>query len=116
MSDPAVISKNLSDLTDEDISTYIKNKKDFVVNEVKNMSTFIKKLEKLMTQHDMKCRVYSEYRGSLMASVAIPTPATIGLGLATAAFVGIHKAVTFSPDYEIGKSKIWDRVTVTYKK
>lgn len=59
----------------------------------------------------MKCRVYSENRAAV-AGAAVFT----GVGLAGIAAIAAHNLATYDPDYEIGKNKLSNTVSVSCKK
>jgi hypothetical protein len=104
------------DLSSEKLSSLIKSRKSFKVVAVKDIGFMVNKIEGTIEKQDLSCRVYSEFRSAAMAAVAIPTPVTIFGGLAAMAGTAVHNLATFNPDYEIGKNKIKNTLTVIYKK
>ncbi|MBU0721457.1 hypothetical protein KJ877_08945 [bacterium] len=104
------------DLTSEKLSNLVDNRKSFKVVAVKDIGFMVNKIEGAIEKQDLSCRVYSEFRSAAMGAVAIPTPVTIFGGLAAMVGTAAHNLATFNPDYEIGKNKIKNTVTVIYKK
>jgi hypothetical protein len=94
----------------------VKNKKSFKVVAVKDIGYMVNKLEGAIEKQDLSCRVYSEYRSAAMAAVAIPTPVTVAGGLAAMIGTAAHNMATFNPDYEIGKNKVKNTVSVIYQR
>lgn len=104
------------DLTSEELSSLIEAKKSFKIVAVKNIGFVVSNIESAIEKRGLSCRVYSEFRSVAMGAVAIPTPVTVLGGLAAMVGTAAHNLATFSPDYEIGKNKIKNTVTVIYKK
>lgn len=93
-------------------------KKSFVITEVPrlSMTEVVEKLEKLIEECGMRSRVYAKGRSAGMVGVAIPTPATIAVGVSTAAFIAGHTVATFNPDYEIATNRATGTLTISYTK
>jgi len=104
------------DLTSEKLSSLIETKKSFKIVAVKDIGFMVNKIEGAIEKRDLSCRVYSEFRSVAMGAVAIPTPVTVLGGLAAIVGTAAHNLATFNPDYEIGKNKIKNTVTVIYQK
>lgn len=78
----------------------IKERQSFVLTRVQDFGDIVKRLEKIIEENGMTCRIYTKKRTALIV--------TIPLAL-------LHDALTFDPDYEIAKDKINHRVFVEYK-
>ena len=104
------------EMTSEKLNSLIENKKSFKVVAVKDIGFIVNKIEGAIEKRDLTCRVYSEFRSVAMGAVAIPTPVTLLGGLAAMVGTAAHNIATFNPDYEIGKNKIKNTVTVIYQK
>jgi len=117
MSKDIDIAKYISDdITTETLAELIAQKASFQIVAVKNISSVVNKLEGIIEQKGLRCRVYTEYRSASLASMAIPTGVTQLAGFASAIGIAAHNLATLNPDYEIGKNKPAGRVTVIYKK
>lgn len=104
------------DLSSEKLSSLIETRKSFKVVAVNDIGFMVNKIEGAIEKQDLSCRVYSEFRSAAMGAVVIPTPVTIFGGLAAMVGTAAHNLATFNPDYEIGKNKIKNTITVIYKK
>lgn len=79
------------------------------------MPSAVQKVENIIESAGLRCRVYTVGRvaaagGTLFGGV------TGVLGIASAVGMAAHNAATFNPDYEIGKHRIDNKLTVKYKK
>tara|TARA_R110000850_G_scaffold132631_3_gene253715 strand:+ start:327 stop:713 length:387 start_codon:yes stop_codon:yes gene_type:complete len=106
---------SLKDISNEQISLFIKNKDSFVIEDIArlNFNEATKTVEKLIESAGLKCRVYTKGRSALMATAI--TPAAV-VGWASAIGIGAHNVVTWNPDYEIAKNMATGSLSVTYKK
>ncbi|WP_367396307.1 hypothetical protein [Pantoea sp. Ep11b] len=104
------------DLTESALKEFIEKKASFQVIDVDEISLGVNRIEREIERQQMTCRVYTEYRTAAIAGIAVPTGFTQLFGIATAIGVGIHNAVTYNPDYEIGKNKLGSHISVFYKK
>lgn len=104
------------ELADEKLMTLLRQHESFVIEHVprKHFGEVIKTLEKHIESLNMKCRVFAKGRKSLMAG-SFFGPTAIW-GVASAAFMSVHNAATWDPDYEIAKNRVTGTLTVTYKK
>ncbi|MDD9158146.1 hypothetical protein PVK64_18445 [Aliivibrio sp. S4TY2] len=102
-------------LNDEEIITLIKERKSFTLTNVKNFSQTVKRIETKIESQGLKCRVYTACRSTTMAASLASGPASI-FGLASAAVIAMHNVATYSPDYEIAKYPLADKLVINYKK
>ncbi len=106
MSKDIDIAKYISDdITTEKLAELIAQKASFQIVAVKSISSVVNKLEGIIEQKGLRCRVYTEYRSASLASMAIPTGVTQLAGFASAIGIAAHNLATLNPDYEIGKNK-----------
>lgn len=111
------VKKYTSDeLSKQDLSELISQKKSFKVVAVKNISFCVNKIEGAIEKQGLKCRSYTEYRSSTLAGWLIPTGVTQVAAAFSAIGIAAHRLATYDPDYEIAKNKFNNTVTVTYKK
>ncbi len=105
-------------ISDAEISQMIRQRKSFVLEDIPrtNMGEAIESLEKRIESQGLRCRVYTKGRAASMVGAAIPTPATVLGGWASAIAIGVHNVITWNPDYEIAKNLAMGTLTVTYKK
>ena len=108
----------LSEISNDEIKEKVKNKEDFTIKGVEFLKFFeaVNTLEKIIEGEGLRCRVYTTYRASVMGGMALSNPFTATAGLVAAAGIAAHNAVTFNPDYEIGKNLTLGTLEVTYKK
>ena len=102
---------NASELTNELLDFLLTNSASFVVRAVPDLSVVVQRVENRIEELGMKCRVYSEHRAAV-AGAAVFT----GVGLAGIAAIAAHNLATYDPDYEIGKNKLSNTVSVSCKK
>lgn len=102
---------NYSELTGALLDELLKNRISFKLRAVSDLSVAVRRVEMRIEELGMKCRVYTEYRAAA-GGAALFT----GVGLAAAAAIAAHNLVTWDPDYEIGKNKISNTLSVTCKK
>jgi hypothetical protein len=107
-----ILEISASSLTDEKLHTLISEKRSFKVTSVANISEVVAQVEPKIEAAGLKVRVYTEYRTAALAGEALIG----GLGALAAVGIAAHNLATWDPDYEIGKNKLSDSVTVTYKK
>jgi hypothetical protein len=132
---------NVNDITNEEIKKYIQQHDSFKLTDIKYMSETVRTVEKIIEGSSLKCRVVTDMRAGIAGLGIIPsfiTSATAGTGivgmaavssataiLAEAAAVtsvasvvgmGVHRLVTFNPDYEINKDYFGGTLSVVYKK
>ncbi len=104
------------DLGTDVLITLIRNKESFeVVGLSGRMGSAVTTVENKIESNGMKCRIYTFGRiaaagGSFFGGI------TGVIGLASAAGIAVHNLATFSPDYEIAKYPIDNRIVVKYKK
>ena len=103
-------------LDSELLHELISDKKSFRVTDINDMSYVVSRVEKAIESEALSCRVYTEYRSAAIGSAAIPTGVTQAVGLFSAIGIGLHNLVTYNPDYELGKNKISNTLSVIYKK
>jgi len=104
------------ELADDKLMKLLREHESFVIEKVprKHFGEVIKTLERHIESLDMKCRVFSKGRKSLMAGSFFGPTAV--WGVASSAFIGIHNVATWDPDYEIAKNRVTGTLTITYKK
>lgn len=103
---------NASELSNELLDLLLKRTASFIVRAVNDQGLMVQRLEQRIEERGLTCRVYTENRAaSLGVGALVP-----GIGWAAAAAMAVHNIATWSPDYEIGKNKIGNRVTVACKK
>lgn len=94
------------------IDRLIKNKESFVVvglgGELLEASKFV---EKSIENRGLKCRVYTRNRAYAAGAMS-----WTGAGVLSLAAIAAHNLVTFSPDYEVGRAIVDNRLYVTYKR
>jgi hypothetical protein len=131
-----------SDVSNDAIKEYIKQRKSFVLIEVESVSATVKTVEKIIENDGLKCRVFTDFRKSLGGLIALPNVAlaagvleggavatAVGgvsalavasqaavVGAASVVGIGIHNILTWNPDYEIGKNYLTKSLSITYKK
>ena len=104
------------DLDSSTARELIKAHKTFEVTGLSGrMPSAVQKVENIIESEGLRCRVFTVGRiaaagGSLFGGV------TGLLGVASAVGMAAHNAATFNPDYEIGKHRIDNKLTVKYKK
>jgi len=112
-----ILAIDTDDFSDKSmVSSFISAHKSFNVVGVKGMDSVVRKLEAAIEKQGMRSRVYTAYRRTAIAGLAIPTFLTQLIGLGTAIFMAAHNVVTFNPDYEIVINIPMGRVEVVYKK
>ncbi|CAH5168900.1 TPA: hypothetical protein MEC17_000244 [Klebsiella pneumoniae] len=103
----------IKDISKEQMKMLIEKKISFRLSGIRDMSGTVKKVEKMIEDQELKCRVYTEYRAAGMAA-AVWGPA-IAIGAITAAGIALHNVVTWGPDYELGKNYVSDTLSVIYQ-
>ncbi|SAI72940.1 Uncharacterised protein [Bordetella ansorpii] len=109
-----IVKYTADELTDDRLDELILNKKDFEVVAVTDMGKVVTKVEGRIERAGLRCRTYTQYRSSVLATGLLGP--TVFFGLAAGAAIGIHRLITWSPDYEIGKNRVMRTLAVTYKK
>lgn len=104
------------EMTREKLAQLVDARESFEIVGVRDITDMVHLLETAIEKKSLRCRVYTEYRSSVMGGMVIPTGVTQAAGLATLVGVGVHNLATFNPDYEIAKNKVTNSVTVKYKK
>jgi hypothetical protein len=102
------------EMTDELIDELILAKKSFEIVAVTDMGKVVAQVEGRIERTGLTCRTYTQYRSSVVAT-SLWGP-TVFYGLAAGAAIGIHRLITWSPDYELGKNRVMRTLAVTYKK
>lgn len=100
--------------TRDDIEKLIAARKSFKLTAVQDIGVTVKTLESVIESQGLQCRIYTEYRAAGLAA-AVWGP-TLILGAACAAAIAVHNAVTWNPDYEIGKNYKQNTLTVIYQR
>lgn len=100
--------------TRDDIEKLIAARKSFKLTAVQDIGVTVKTLESVIESQGLQCRIYTEYRAAGLAAAAWGP--TIILGAACAAAIAVHNAVTWNPDYEIGKNYKQNTLTVIYQR
>lgn len=94
------------------IDELISGKKSFVIvglgGDLFEASKFA---EKAIETRGLKCRVYTRNR-----SYAAGALSWTGAGLVSLVATAAHNAVTFNPDYEIGRAVVDNKLYIDYKK
>lgn len=108
-------SNVLHHTSDEDLIALIQRKESFTLTKVTNFSQTVKKIERLIEANNLSCRVYTAGRSTTMAASLASGPASI-FGLASATVIAMHNIATYSPDYEIAKYPLADKLVINYKK
>lgn len=103
-------------LSEQALADLVSKRYSFQVLDIYDISLAVSRIEHEIEKQGLRCRVYSEYRSTVVASAAIPTGLTQAVGLATAVGIGVHNLFTINPDYEIGKNKLAKTVTAIFKK
>lgn len=67
--------------------------------------------EKAIETRGLKCRVYTRNRAYAAGAIS-----WTGAGLLSLAAIAAHNVVTFSPDYEIGRAIVDNKLYIDYKK
>ena len=100
------------------IEQLIKDKASFKIVAIENMDSVVNVVEGQIEKQNLSCRVYLEYRASVLAIGLSPIGAGWGQLAAAVAGVGIgiHNLATYNPDYEIAKNPLKSYAFVTYKK
>lgn len=101
------------ELPDVKLKKLLRDHEFFVIEKVprKHFKEVINTLEKHIETLDMKCRVFSKGRKTLMSG-SFFGPTAIW-GVASAAFMDAHNVATWDPDYEIAKNRVTGTLTVT---
>lgn len=68
-------------------------------------------LEEEIESQGLRCRIYTRNR-----SIAAGGMAWTGAGIASLIGIAAHNLATFSPDYEIGKAIVDNKIYVEFKK
>ena len=97
------------------ITKLINNRESFTLTNVKNFSQTVKKIERLIEQKGLSCRVYTAGRSATMVAALASGPAVL-FGLASVVAIAAHKVVTLNPDYEIAKYPLADKLVINCKK
>ncbi|MDY0205758.1 MAG: hypothetical protein RBR82_03930 [Pseudomonas sp.] len=111
-----IMTLTARELTEVKLNEIISKKGSFTLIGVKDVSIAVRRIEAAIEKQNLRCRVYTEYRSAVLAGMAIPTGITQVAGFATAAGIAAHNLVTINPDYEIGKNKVSNSLTVIFKK
>ncbi|MEF1283788.1 hypothetical protein QTN94_07410 [Vibrio sp. M250220] len=94
------------------ISLLISRRTSFeIISTSGQMTEICSKLEKAIEQQNLSCRIYTRNR-----SVVAGGMAWTGAGLLSLAAIAAHNLATFSPDYEIGKAVVDNKIYVDFKK
>ncbi len=94
----------------------VNERKSFTVTGLSGrMGSAVTGVENLIESEGLSCRVYTVGR-SVAAGGSLFGGITGLAGIASAIGIAAHNLATFNPDYEIGKHKIDNKLTVTYKK
>lgn len=103
-----------SNITNEEISKLISQKKTFTIKDIPTYSfgNTVETIEKLIEAQGLSCRVYVAGRIAAVAASAWTVMGGLAAGLAIAA----HNIATYDPDYEIAKYFVVSTLIVTYKK
>jgi hypothetical protein len=103
-----------SNITNEEISKLISQKKTFTIKDIPTYSfgNTVETIEKLIEAQGLSCRVYVAGRIAAVAASAWTVMGGLAAGLAIAA----HNIATYDPDYEISKYFVVSTLIVTYKK
>lgn len=121
------------ELSTEMIDELIRSKKSFEIVAIKDMDYVVNKIEGSIEKQNLKCRIYTGYRGAIAGAASVGGIATAGVLLgATAASVTaviavpavlaagaaatVHRLATYDPDYEIEKNIFDKSIKVIYKR
>lgn len=101
-----------SDTLSINLDRLIKNKESFVVIAVGGMLLKTsQEIERVIESKGMTCRVYTRNR-----AIAAGSMAWTGVGFLSLVGIAAHNLATFSPDYEVGRAAVDNKIYVTYKK
>lgn len=102
----------LLEYSKKDIEYYISQYQDFTLYGVKDMSDYVRAIEDIIESKGMRCRVYTIGRAAGVAAALVNPIAFLGAAGAMIA----HNAVTFNPDWEIGRNFVNNRIEVKCKR
>ena len=102
---------NASELSKELLDFLLSKSASFTVRAAPDLSAVVQRIENRIEEMGMRCRVYTENRAVVAGGAAL-TP----VGLAGVAAIAAHNLATWDPDYEIGKNKLSNCVSVSCKK
>lgn len=97
-----------------DIEKLIMTRQSFKLTAVQDTGVTVKTLESIIETQGLTCRIYTEYRAAGIAAAAWGPVAA--LGVVCAAAIAVHNAVTWNPDYEIGKNYKQKTLTIIYQR
>lgn len=94
----------VKEISDEHILELIKNAESFTLTEVSDMNRTACKLEEIIENQGLTCRIVTQYKTALMLGALSVNPlvlaATAAIGLGTL----VHTAATRNPNYDIEKN------------
>lgn len=110
-----MITVQYEDIRSEKVLNFIKARCSFEVTGLSGrMDSAVSAMENVIEGQGLKCRVYTYGRiaaagGSFFGGI------TGALGIASVIGIAAHNLATFSPDYEIAKHVIDNKLSVNYK-
>jgi hypothetical protein len=99
------------DLKNGKVEKALLSHKDFVIINIPKMGKAVDKIEKLIEDNKMSCRIYTAGRS---ASVMVGL-FDFGAGLIPLAGIAAHRLATINPDYEVAKHPLDGKLDVVYK-
>lgn len=97
------------------INTFIQTKQSFILTNVKKFAPLVEKIEELVENNNMTCRIYLKNRFWYFLAAAVFPPLGKTVGSMGITFILMHDLITFNPNYEIAKDYINDKLIVTYQ-